>query len=108
MRESLNLSRDEAEEISFVSSAISIPQRPMFWCDNRCSAKALRFGQFASTVIDDGVQFVPAVLQRELDGTGPGAVQELAVEGSGGKEGASWQTLEWRKTNTRNVGVLFL
>ena len=30
VRESLNLRRDEEEEISFVSSAISIPQRSMF------------------------------------------------------------------------------
>ena len=30
VRETLNLSRDEAEEISFVPSAISITQRPMF------------------------------------------------------------------------------
>ena len=37
VRESLDLSRDEAEEICFVPGAISIPQRPMFWCDNRCS-----------------------------------------------------------------------
>ena len=25
----------------------------MFWCDNRCSDKALRFWQFASVVVDD-------------------------------------------------------
>ena len=31
VRESLNLSGDEAEETSFVPSAIRIPQRPMFW-----------------------------------------------------------------------------
>ena len=42
VRESLNLSWVETEEISFLSSAISIPQRPMFWCDNICSEKALR------------------------------------------------------------------
>ena len=53
VRESLNLSQDEAEEISFLPSAISIPQRPMFWCDNRCSDKALRFWQFASVVVED-------------------------------------------------------
>ena len=40
VRESLNLSREVAEEVSFVPSAISIPQRPMFWCDNRCSDNA--------------------------------------------------------------------
>ena len=56
VRNSLNLSRDEAEEISFVPSAISIPRRIMFWCDNRCRDKAFRFGQFASVVIHDGVE----------------------------------------------------
>ena len=66
VRESLDLSREEAEEISFVPSTISIPRGLMLWCDNRCSDKAIRFLQFASAVIDDGVevlhgQFVPAV-----------------------------------------------
>ena len=50
VRESLNLSRDEAEEISFVPSALSIPRRPKFWCDNRCSDNALRFWLFAVVV----------------------------------------------------------
>ena len=54
MRESLNLSRDDADETSFVPSAISIPQKPMFWCDNRCSEKALSFWQFASVVVEEG------------------------------------------------------
>ena len=53
VREALNLSSDEAEETSFVTSAISIPQRPMCRCDNRCSDKALRFWQVASVVVDD-------------------------------------------------------
>ena len=35
-----------------------------------------------------------AVLQRKLDGKGSGAFEELAVEGSRGKEGASWQAME--------------
>ena len=50
-----------------------------------------------------------AVLQRKFDGTGPGAFEELAVEGSRGKEGASWQAMEnaWKRlVKTRNVGVL--
>ena len=46
LREPLNLSREEAEETSFVLSAISLPRGPMFWCDKRCSEKALRFWQF--------------------------------------------------------------
>ena len=35
-----------------------------------------------------------AVLQRKLDGTGPGAVDVLAVEGSDGKDSATWQIVE--------------
>ena len=53
-RESSNVSQEEAEEISFVPSALTIPRGPMFWCDNRCSDKAFRFWQFASVVVDDG------------------------------------------------------
>ena len=54
VRESLNLVREEAEETSFVPSALSFPRGPLFWCDNRCSDKALKFWQFASVVVDDG------------------------------------------------------
>ena len=52
VRELLNLSPEDAEELSFVPSAISMPRGPMFWCDNRCSDKAHRFWQFASVVVD--------------------------------------------------------
>ena len=52
MGESLNLHREEALEMSFVPSAISIPRGFMSWCDNRCSDKALRFWKFASVVVD--------------------------------------------------------
>ena len=98
-RESLNLSQEEAEERSFVPRAFSIPLRPMFWCDNRCSDRAFTFWQFASVVVDDGEggphdQFVSAVLQRKIDGTGPGAVEVLEVEASGGTESESWQIVE--------------
>ena len=44
---------EEAEEISFVPSAISVPPKPMFRCDNRCSEKAISFWQFASVVIEE-------------------------------------------------------
>ena len=46
VRESLNLSREEAEELSFVPSAISIPRGQCFWYDIRCSDQSLRFWQF--------------------------------------------------------------
>ena len=72
VRESLDLGREEAEEICFVPSAISIPQKPMLWCDNRCSDKE---------------SYTANLCQQFYN-------EELAVEGSRGKEGASWQAME--------------
>ena len=42
--EAKDLSQEEAEEISFVPSAVSVPQKPFFRCDNRCSEKPSVFG----------------------------------------------------------------
>ena len=70
----------------------------------------LRSWQFASIVIDDVVEVhTAAVLQRKFDGTGPGAVEVLTVEGSRGKEFVLWQTMEnagKRPVHTRYVPFL--
>ena len=70
----------------------------MFWYDNRCSDKALRFWQFASVVVDDveeshTVNFVSAVLQRNIDGTGPGDVEVLAVVEKKAHRARVWKML---------------
>ena len=39
VREANNMDQEESEEISFVSSAISVPQKALFRCDNRCSER---------------------------------------------------------------------
>ena len=65
VKESLNLIRDEAEETSFLPSAFCIPQRPKFWCDNRCSDNALKFWQFASVVVEDGKESYTANLCQQ-------------------------------------------
>ena len=46
--------RREGEEISFELSAISVPPKPLFRCDNQCSEKTLAFWQLASVVIKEG------------------------------------------------------
>ena len=48
------LSQEEAEEIGFVSSALSESQGATHWCDNRCSEKAPRYMQIASMVTEEG------------------------------------------------------
>ena len=42
VRETLAITHEEAEEMCFVPSALSEPRRPIYWCDNRCSDKAVR------------------------------------------------------------------
>ena len=54
MRAANAMEYEEAEEISFVPSAISAPQKPLFRCDNQCSEKTRSFWQLASGVIKEG------------------------------------------------------
>ena len=54
MRETKDMGQEEAEEMSFVPSAISVLRRHSFCCDNQCSEKPLSFWQFASVVRKEG------------------------------------------------------
>ena len=54
MRETLAISQGEAEEVGFVPSALREPRGPIYWCDNRCSEKAVRYWQVASMVVEEG------------------------------------------------------
>ena len=35
--------QEEMEERSFIPSAVSVPQKPLFHCDNQCSEKTLSY-----------------------------------------------------------------
>ena len=52
--ETLALDQEEAEEIAFVPSASANHEAPIYWCDNRCSEKAVRHWQIASVVVEEG------------------------------------------------------
>ena len=43
VREAKSADQEEAEELSFVPRAISVPQKLMFRCDYRCSETTLSF-----------------------------------------------------------------
>ena len=45
---------EETDETGFVTSASSKHRGSTYWCDNRCSDKALRYKQIASTVTEGG------------------------------------------------------
>ena len=46
--EALAIGQEEAEELTFVQSALSEPRGSIYWCDNRCIEKAVRYWQIAS------------------------------------------------------------
>ena len=45
---------EEEEDRTFVPSAVSVPLKPLFRCDNQWSEKTLSFWQLASVVLDEG------------------------------------------------------
>ena len=54
VREAKDTDQEEAEETSFVPSAISVPRKPIFRCDNQGSEKTLSFWQLALVVFKEG------------------------------------------------------
>ena len=44
----------EEEEMTFVPSAVSVPLKPLFRCDRRCSEKTLSYWKLASVVVNEG------------------------------------------------------
>ena len=53
VREAKSAEQEEVEERIFVPSAVSIPQKMMFRCDNQCSEKTLSYWQLACVVINE-------------------------------------------------------
>ena len=45
---------EEEEERIFVPSAVSVPLKPLFRCDNQCSEKTLSYLHLASVVLNEG------------------------------------------------------
>ena len=81
VREASDMDQEEGEEISFVPSAISFPQKPFFRCDNQCSEKTLSIWQLASVVIQEGEhnQFMPEVLQPVSESKRRRTIDKIAV-----------------------------
>ena len=83
VREANDMNQEEAQEISFVPSAISVPQKPLFRCDNQCSEKTLSFWQFASVVIKEGEESYTTNLCQQCF--------NKCLEAEGDKPLAKWQ-----------------
>ena len=99
MRKAKDTDQEEAEELNFVPSAISVPKKLMFRCDNLCNEKTLSFWQLASVVIKEGeeiihYQLMPEMLQRDHDGKRGKTTDKLAAERVRGAQDAPWKALE--------------
>ena len=86
------------EELSFVASAIIVPQKLMFRCDNQCSEQNLSFWQKAQVVKKEGEEsFTTNICQKcyndFLKAKGENT-DKLAVETVHGAKGASWKALD--------------
>ena len=76
-------------------SALSEPRGPIYWCDNRCSEKAVRCWQLASTVVEEGGEALESVVQqRTVSAAGQAGTEIVAMERSSGEESASRENLE--------------
>ena len=53
------------EERTFVPSAVSVPLKPLFRCENQCSEKTLSYWQLASVVLNEGDEAYMTNLNRK-------------------------------------------
>ena len=94
VREAKRTDQEEAEELSFVPSAISVPQKLIFRCDSQCN-----FWQLASVVIREGEKsYTTKKCQKcyndSLKAKGEKPTDKLAVERVRGAKGAPWKASE--------------
>ena len=100
VREANDMDQEEGEEISFVPSAISVLQKPLFRCDNQCREKTLSFYT---------TNLCQKCYNESLDAKGDKTLRKWQWYEFLEKKGASWKAVEndgKRTIRTRNVGIL--
>ena len=104
--EMLTISPEEAEELAFVPSGLCEPRGAIYFCDNRCSDKAVRYRQFASLVVEEGREArtvnscQQCCYERRVQQGEPAEL--VAMESSRGKE----DTASWETSNSHPAEVL--
>ena len=93
VRETLAIGQGEAEDIGFVPSARGEPRGPVYWCDNRCSEKAIRYWQIASIIDEEGGEAHTIILCQQ------GYNEKLAQQGKQPLKLWQWRE-QWRRRRT--------
>ena len=94
-REANDMNQEEAEEISFVPSEISVPQKLLFRDDNQSSEKTLSILQFASVVIKEGEESYTTILCQQR------CNESLVARGD--KPLTNWQWCEFVEEKARRI-----
>ena len=113
VREAKSTECEDEEERTFVPSAVSVPLKPLFRCDNQCSGKTLSYWQLASVVVDEGDEAYATNLcqksfNKHLQAKRRNTSVKCAVGAGGGKEGVPRKDVEHDGKRTLcgvNVGV---
>ena len=98
VKEGRSTEHEEEEERTFVPSAVSVPLKPLFRCDNQCSEKTLSYWQLASVVVNDGdeactTNLCPMCFNKHLQAKEEGPLTNV-MEAACGKEGVSGKNVE--------------
>ena len=104
VRETMGLSQEEVEEVCFVPSAISVPQKPLFRCDNRCSEETLGEESYTTNLCQQ-------CCNKSLVARGDKPLTKVEGVRGRGEKGASWKVMEnagERPVHTRDMGVLLM
>ena len=96
-------------------SALSEPRGAIYFCDNCCSEKAVRYWQFASMVVEEvgearTVNLCQQSFHERWVQQGEPRLNSWAMEGSRGEKGTSWKYLKnhgKRATHTWYVRVFY-
>ena len=99
VREAKSTEQEEMEERSFIPSTVSVPQKPLFRCDNQCSEKTLSHWQLASVVVNEGDEAYTANLcqkcfNKHLQEKGEKPLSNVQWRQGGGKEGVPRKDVE--------------
>ena len=94
VREAKSTEYEEEEERTFEPSAVSVPLKPLFRCDNQCSEKTFSLWQLASVVVNEGdeaktTNLCQKCFNKRLQAKGEKAAVKCAMATGGGKEGVS-------------------
>ena len=96
----LSISLEEAEELAFVPGAVSEPRGAIYFCDNRCSEKAISYWQFASVVVEEGGEARTINLRQQCYS------ERQVQQGEPRLNSWQWRAVVEKKAHRGRIGII--